>query len=658
MQTRLLRKRVSIALLLCFSANALWAQVSLAKIFSDNMVLQAHQPIKVWGSAAAGEKVKVTLGKNEKTINADKNGKWKLVFPAMDYGKPLTLKAAGKNSKVEYNNVLIGEVWLCSGQSNMAMTVNGGGGQVYNYKNEESSARYNDIRSFKVKPQIATKTGGEVEGEWVVCTPQTVGEFSAVGYFFARKIYEEKGVPVGIINSSWGGTDIETWISGDAFSSLGEKFKTKYKEVAALGVEETIKKAANYKDDFSQRVADDVGMQEHWYGPSFDASEWKHMKQPQEWSNTELRSFDGVAWFRYELNLSAQDAAKPGLLVLGKIDDNDITWINGIKVGETNGAGAERMYNVPAGVLTSGKNTIVVRIVDAVRGGGFTGIANDFYLKAASGEYSLAGDWSYKTTTAATDSSFDRVQVQPNLYHSLLYNGMIDALKDFSIKGVLWYQGENNASQAYDYQTLFPTLINDWRTKWNYDFPFYWVQLASFMQKPKTPPVTDTWAELREAQTLTLSVLNTAQAVITDIGDANDIHPKNKQDVGLRLADIALNKCYGKSNIVCAGPTYKSMRIDNNKIVIEFNNEASGLHTTSKYGYVEGFSIAGTDQKFVWANAKIVERSKVIVFTDQMENPVAVRYCWASNPDVNLFNSANLPAAPFRTDTWPLSSEK
>lgn len=644
-------KKVILQILLILIGIPAIAQVRLAQIFTDNMVLQAHKPIKIWGSASSKERVKVILNDNSKNVTADKKGNWEVTFPAMDYSKNAVLKVIGKNNTINLSNVLIGEVWLCSGQSNMAMTVSG----VNNFKNEEGNANYPLIRSFNVKPNYSVNTGVDVEGEWEVCSPQTVSTFSAVAYFFARKIYQETGVPIGIINSSWGGTDIETWISSDAFRTLPEIFKTRYNTAETVGIESVLKKNEENKNALTKAVSNDIGIDEKWYDFSFNPTAWHEMLQPQEWATTELAAFDGVAWFKKEVNLLENEAGKTGILSLGKVDDNETTWINGVKIGETDGAGNDRVYEIPSGILKKGKNIVTVRIVDAMRAGGFTSAKEDLFLKIGESKYSLAGNWSYKTTVDIKDLHYeDNV---PNLYYGLLYNGMIDPIKDFEIKGVIWYQGENNAGQAYNYRTLFPCLINDWRSKWGYDFPFYWVQLASYLAKSEEPPTYDSWAELREAQTLTLSVNYTGQAITTDIGDANDIHPKNKQDVGYRLALIALNKDYNKTDVVYSGPTYKSMSKENGRIVIEFYNVASGLKTKSKYGYVEGFSIAGDDQKFVWANAKIDGNNRIIVYSDKVKNPVAVRYCWAINPDVNLYNDAELPAAPFRTDTWKLGSQ-
>lgn len=640
---------------LILSPASLVAQVRFAGIFSDHMVLQAEKPIRIWGRAGAGERVRVFLNEQQQAVKADKNGKWSLVFPAMAYGDTVRLKATGKTNEVVCSDVLVGDVWLCSGQSNMAMTINGGGGQVYNYKNEESNANYPLIRSYKVGAKISPTVGVDVEGVWEVCSPQTVSEFSAVAYFFARKIHQETGLPIGIINSSWGGTDIETWMSREAYQAMPTKIRAKYQHVESIGIEAMLKENEVNRKHFMDLVATDAGMKEQWYAPSFQPVAWEQMTQPQEWGTTALAPFDGVVWFRYEFNVLEADAGQPGVLSFGKVDDHEITWLNGVQIGATHGAGYERTYPIPAHLLKNGKNVLTVRVIDAARAGGFTGTAEQMYIDTEKGRYSLAGDWLYKATVDTRAYQYEEDVI--NLYHSMLYNAMIEPLTDFAIKGSIWYQGENNAGRAYHYRTLFPALIHDWRTQWASDFPFYWVQLASWMPKAEVPPVADSWAELREAQTFTLSVAHTGQAITTDIGDANDIHPRNKQDVGVRLAYIALNKDYGKSDIVYSGPTYQSMKVEKDRIVITFDNVASGLQVSSKYGYIEGFAIAGADQQFVWAKAELDGPNRVVVFADEIKTPVAVRYCWAINPDVNLYNSAGLPAAPFRTDTWRLSTE-
>ena len=648
-------KKITLILTTFFFILSIHAQVRLANIFSDNMILQANQKIKIWGYAPAGEKVKIRLGDQEKTTISKKNETWMVEFPPLGYGENLNMQITGADNECEIRNILTGDVWLCSGQSNMAMTVNGDGGQIYNYKNEVSAANYPGIRSFKVAPNISSKSGVEVKGEWEICSPKTVSNFSAVAYFFARDIHEKTGIPIGIINSSWGGTDIETWMSMDAFRKLPEKFRNKYNHAEVGDIEEILNKNEKNRKAFEETVANDAGMKEQWYDPAFTDTSWELISTPQGWSNTHLASFDGVVWLKHDFVVADNDANSKAILSLGKIDDNDITWINGVKIGETRGAGVDRVYSIPSGILKKGKNSIVIKVIDVIREGGLTGKSDDLFIEIADGKYNLAGEWQYKKSIETNGISYE--EFTPNLYYGLLYNAMIDPLKDFAMKGVIWYQGENNAGQAFDYRTLFPTLINDWRSKWGYEFPFYWVQLASYMQKTETPPETDNWAELREAQTLTLSVNNTGQAITTDIGDANDIHPKNKQDVGKRLAAIALNKDYGRKDIVYSGPTFKNAIKNNDRIIVSFDQIALGLHVANKYGYIEGFAIAGADQKFVWAKAYLDDKDRVVVYSEKVKDPVAVRYCWSINPDVNLFNSTGLHASPFRTDNWKISSE-
>lgn len=634
----------NLTFLICFFSitfSVLHAEVKLPRIFSDNMVLQRDKPIKIWGWADKNETVEVSFLDQQKKVKADKNGNWTILLTPVSHGGPYTMQVKGKNNSITFQNILIGEVWLCSGQSNMEWQVK----SSMNAKSEISNADFPQIRSFNVVKDLDMKPKSDLKGSWEVCSPATVGDFSAVAYFFARKLYQELNVPIGIINSSWGGTDIETWTSPESFSKLGDIFKERYKALNITDFDKFAKESEEGKKAFTQAMLNDPGVAESWFNPTLNTSTWKKMQVPKLWDG-ELGSVDGILWFRYALTLPESVEGKSGTIRLGPIDDNDVTWINGIKVGETNGYNINRSYAVPANVLKAGQNIITVKIVDNAGGGGLYGKPEDLTLDAGGKSYPLAGEWLYKV--AVSNKAFNYVEFSPNMYSSLLYNAMINPIIQYPIKGAIWYQGENNAGQAYNYRTLFPNMITDWRTKWGYEFPFYWVQLANFMAKDDVPQDSD-WAELREAQSMTLSLPKTGEAVITDIGEANDIHPRNKQDVGLRLALNALNKDYGKTDIIYSGPTFKSMEVDGDKAIISFNNIGKGLKSTSKYGYIEGFAIAGTDNKFVWAKAYI-EGDKVIVYSDNISKPVSVRYSWSNNPDVNLFNSEGLPAAPFRTD--------
>jgi len=621
------------------------AEVRLPHIFSSHMVIQRDQKVNVWGWADKNERVEVLFNGQTKRVKANAEGKWSVSLEPMKYGGPYTLTVKGKNNSIILTNILIGDIWLCSGQSNMEWTVN----SVDYADREIAEADYPMIRSFNVVKNISFKPLDELDGEWTICSPETVPNYSAVGYFFARKLFKETGIPIGIINSSWGGTDIETWTSADAFNTLPGQFKQRYETVSIPGdLEGFLAENTKKKEAYQQALADEAGLREEWFAATYDISAWRQIEVPKLWAQTELNGVHGMVWFNMDIELPAGTAGKPAELSLGVIDDNDITWVNGVIVGETNGYNISRVYPIPAGVLKDGKNRIAVRVYDTGGGAGIYGDARSVALRVDGKSYPLAGNWKYKE--GATSRQFNYMELSPNMYPSLLYNAMINPIISFALKGAIWYQGENNAGAACNYRTLFPLMINDWRTKWGKEFPFYWVQLANYMAK-EDQPVDSDWAKLREAQTMTLSLPQTGQAVIIDIGDANDIHPRNKQDVGLRLALNALNKDYGFSNLVYSGPTYQSMDIQGDKVIITFDNADKGLSVRNKYGYVEGFAIAGNDRKFYWAKATI-DGNKVIVQNDQVKRPVAVRFGWSNNPDVNLYNGAGLPATPFRTDDW------
>ncbi|NDV68209.1 sialate O-acetylesterase [Dysgonomonas sp. 25] len=643
-------KKISlITLLLLAGLLSLQAEVKMPHIFGDNMVLQRNQKVKVWGWADKGEAVTVTFNGQTQKAKAGKNGKWMVTFTPMQAGGPYTMVVAGKKNKIEYNNILIGEVWVCSGQSNMEWTLANAGNAEYEIRN----ATYPAVRAFNVAHEMDFSPRADLNGSWDVCSPETAGNFSAVGYFFARKLYQELNVPIGIINTSWGGTIVETWTSPETFNALPDKYKKKFEGRfdSTFDVENFMKKNEKAKEVYFTALKNDFGMEERWYLPQTDISSWKPFDIPQGWWNSELKGIEGYVWFRYDFTLSSEDAGKSARLSLGPIDDMDITWVNGVKVGEADYYNIMRDYAIPEGVLQAGKNSIVVRVDNPLGEGGINGKAEDMYVTIDGKAIQIAGKWKYKPSVINKD--FDYIALSPNIYSSLLYNAMVNPIIDYGIKGAIWYQGESNADimeDAENYKVLFPAMIKDWRAKWGYEFPFYWVQLANYMAKDVLPQESN-WATLREAQTQTLSLPKTGQAVIVDIGETNDIHPRNKQDVGLRLALNALNKDYGMTNVIYSGPTYKSMVVEGNKAVISYDNIAAGLTTPSKYGYIESFAIAGADSVFHWAKAYI-DGDKVVVYSDKVQHPVAVRYGWSDNPDINLYNSSGLPAAPFRTDNW------
>jgi len=639
-------ERFVIILLTLIISYSSYADVRLPKIISDNMVLQRDKPIKLWGWAGANENITIYFKGQTKKVKADKSGKWVVSLNAEPAGGPYQLIVKGKN-KIVLNDILIGDVWVCSGQSNMEMSVR----STKNADLEIQEARYPEIRQFLVQRTIASSPADDVKGgDWKICSPENVPDFTAVGYFFARELYQTQRVPIGLINTSWGGTHSETWTSREAFEQSDE-FKDMIASLPELDLE-ALSKQRNEEQHQKLKGLNfslpPIGV-ETWKNPDYRDNQWNIMKLPGHWEDQGLADVDGTLWFRKLITIGPADAGKEGLLELGMIDDSDETFINGIAIGSTATYNEKRKYKVPAGLLKEGNNLIAIRVFDSGGGGGIYGDPVDMKLTTSHKiVIPLTGNWSYNIEALLPGNT----TIGPNSYPTLLFNAMINPLLNYTIRGVLWYQGESNAGRAFQYRKAFPLMIQDWRSHWKQgDFPFYFVQLASFNSANGTSEKGSTWAELREAQSLTLSQPNTGMAVTTDIGEANDIHPRNKQDVGKRLAAIALNKVYNQNNVF-SGPTYEKMRVDGNRIRISFTNVGTGFLVKDKYGYLKGFEIAGADQKFHYAKAWI-EGNDVIVSADKVSNPVAVRFAWADNPEeANLFNNQGFPASPFRTDNW------
>ncbi len=634
-----------------FSAHISLATIRLPKLVGDNMVLQRESKLPIWGWADTGETVTLTFQNKTYTAKPDAIGKWIVTLPALKAGGPYEMTIAGQNT-ITIKNILIGDVWLASGQSNMEWNLSW---TVNNFEQEIANANFPQIRVLDVKNTIAFTPQAEMESEgWKICSPENAGKFSAVGYFFARDLHGKYKVPIGLITSEWGGTPSESWTSPKALKAFPE-----YK----AGIDEMQKNSATIQGEMqayeaklkewqSKVTGADRGFASatKWYSPELIPSNWSAMKLPALWESAGLTDYDGIVWFRKEVTIPQAEVGKELTLYLSTIDDADSTWFNGVAVGATNEYNIARKYTIPANLVKAGKNIIIVRVVDTGGGGGLYGEAKD--MKLTSGETtitSLAGEWQYQT---ALDIS--QMPAKPKVIYNqnspaVLYNAMIAPLVPYAIKGAIWYQGESNAGRAYQYRTLFPAMIKDWRTQWKQDFPFLFVQLANFM-KTDEQPVESNWAELREAQSMTLSLPKTGMAVIIDIGEEKDIHPRNKQDVGKRLAMAAYKVAYNE-NAVYSGPTYKSMKAEGNKIRLTFDNIGGGL--VAKGGELKEFAIAGPDKKFMWADAKI-EGNTIVVSANGVQNPVAVRYAWANNPaKANLYNKEGLPASPFRTDDWP-----
>jgi len=549
---------------------------------------------------------------------------------------------------ITLNDILIGDVWVCSGQSNMVLPMDR---VKYRYPDIITHSDNPSIRQFIVPDRYDFNIPQEdfQSGRWVSANPETILKFTAVGYFFAKELFEKYHVPIGLINTCLGGSPAQAWLSEDALQAFPEHLETAKMFRDSAYLNQIVEKDKAVSDAWYGRIRQlDQGLekgQKPWFDVNYDASEWATMNVPGYWADHELGNVNGVVWFRKEIDVPASMTGQPAKLWLGRIVDADTTYVNGKIVGSVSYQYPPRIYDVPANLLKEGKNIVVVRVINNIGRGGFVP-DKPYHLIAAGQTIDLKGWWQYKlgaTMNSLPGKTF--IEWQP----IGLYNAMIAPLLNYRIKGVIWYQGESNTGNTMEYQKLFPALIADWREKWNQgDFPFLYVQLANFLEA-KSQPSESNWAELREAQLKTLSVSNTAMTVTTDIGEWNDIHPLNKEDVGKRLALAAHKVTYGEKEIVHSGPIYQSMRVEGNKIILTFTNIGSGLIAKGG-GELKYLAIAGTDKKFVWAKAKI-EGNQVIVWNDDITNPVAVRYAWADNPEgANLYNEEGLPASPFRTE--------
>lgn len=643
----LMRSRVVLLSAMLFVLNLnVWGEVRLPYILSDNMVLQRRLPVNVWGWARPGERVSVTFNNQKVSAKAAKDGTWKVQLAPLAAGGPFEMTINGKNA-ITLKNILVGDVWVCGGQSNMERWLS----MSRNWDVDQNSVENQNIRLFNLPKNISTTPlDNTLEAKWEICGRETAARFSAVGYYFGKNLEKELNVPIGLINDNWGGTGIETWTSLETMY-VDDDYKAAVDKVGSIDTEQIRKEAETNKIKYQNTVDnDDPGIINKWYAEAADVSEWKTMKLPKPWEEAGLPSLDGVVWFSKEITVSPEDAGKEAIVSLGTIDDSDVTWLNGVQIGKTeNKPGAVRLYKVPPGVLVAGKNRLTVKVIDRTGRGGLWGKEEELFVEFRGKKIGLADKWLYKV--GLNLPAFKDVS-NPNTYPSLLYNGMINPIIKYPIKGAIWYQGENNVGRHIKYRSQFPAMIKDWRQKWNCgEFTFLFVQLANFTE-PVQEPQNSPWAGLREAQTMALTVPNTGMAVTIDIGEAKDIHPRNKDDVGYRLALAALKKTYGRE-LVYSGPIYKSMKVEGDRVILEFDFTGSGLMAKDKYGYLKSFAIAGADKKFVWAKASLTPDNKVIVIGEGVRNPVAVRYAWANNPDdANLYNKEGLPASPFRTDDW------
>ncbi|MFM9947147.1 MAG: sialate O-acetylesterase [Saprospiraceae bacterium] len=647
-------------LMMLLHTDSLYGQIKLPRLLGNNAVLQRDVRLPLRGQAAKKSKVSIVFAGKSYETRSDKNGNWVIELPPLAAGGPFQMRIRDENEIFILDNILIGDIWVCSGQSNMEWALR----DANNAEMEIAAANDPMIRHFQVERTASMLPLDTLKsGSWNVCSPETAGDFTAVGYFFAKHLREKTGVPIGLLHSSWGGSRIEPWMDA---ATLG------YKDVSALELHLAQRLAVQKAriDEFMQNKfggqipLEDKGIQNGkavWAAPDFNDADWQTLSLPGVWEGQGWEMLDGIVWFRKEIMLTEAQVSQAATLGLAMIDDSDEAWINGVRVGGMQFKyNVVRSYEIPTGVLRAGKNVIAVRVEDTGYGGGFHGKPELLYLRTSAGEISLAGDWKMKVGKALGSVP----GTNDNQLPTKLYNAMIKPIQWFPIKGVIWYQGESNADNAADavaYQSLFQKMITQWRQQWGVgDFPFLFAQLANY-HAPEPEPGNANWPLLREGQSAALSLPNTAQAVIIDIGDASDIHPRNKQDVGYRLALGARRFAYGEKELLYSGPTFRGMIVDQAKegsgrpaaLRLQFNNQGSGLIAKGdRYGYLRGFAIAGADRKFVWAKA-LIEGNDVVVWSEKVPIPVAVRYAWADNPDdANLFNVEGLPASPFRTDKW------
>jgi len=666
---------ISVAL----SASCAWADVRLPAIISNHMVLKRTAEVPIWGWADPGEEVELTLNGQTLKAKAGDDGRWMVRLDLQNSAPgPFDMTVEGKN-KVVVADVLVGEVWVAGGQSNMEWTL----GSTIGAPEEIASSANSMLRQFLVQKAASESPAEDCKGSWVAASPQTSGGFTAVGYYFGKAIQKELKVPVGIINDNYGGTHSEAWTSGEAIDSMPDLKATRdrlrktleeypqKKQAFVEGMEAWIQK--NGRED--KPVADAAA----YAGMDVSTKGWFPVKLPGPVVAPGLPR-TGAVWLRSDVDVPTK--GMQFLTLFLPIDGYDSVYWNGRLLKQTTcrdfpGKGSIRCYgpySIPASEIRQGRNILAIRLYEPAGPALFTGVPRAD-TKVLNNGWVARAEYEFPSLDAQTVAEAPEPPMNPPMPQNVacsLFNGMIHPILPYAITGVIWYQGESNAGRAYQYRDAFPLVIEDWRKQWNQGaFPFYFCQLANFQEKNPQPDET-AWPELREAQSMSLRVPNTGQAVLIDIGEAGFIHPRNKKDVGERLAKIALARDYGR-DIPYSGPTYESMQVESGKILVKFTHADGGLIArplpdtyvvrsdtnaiaplvpNSPNSELEGFAICGADRKWLWADAKI-DGDTVIVWSDKVPAPVAVRYAWASNPTCNLYNGAGLPASPFRTDDFP-----
>ncbi|MCC7014051.1 MAG: DUF1080 domain-containing protein [Planctomycetes bacterium] len=651
----------ALVVLLASSSPAL-AQIRLPSIVDDGMVLQRKTNATLWGRGQPGATLQIapSWGAPVVQTTVGAGGEWRASVATPEAGGPHEIRISGDGERV-LRDVWIGEVWLCSGQSNMEWAVKNwpaAAPGVPGAAEEIAAANFPQIRVFDVPNRVSNYERKDVQGQWKVCSPQTVGDFSGTAYYFGRMLHRELGVPIGLVTSDWGGTPVQAWTSAQTLAGFPEfAAELDYLRISVdpnLRHEYARSHGSGWWNEADRRGPRPVAS--GWTATGFDDASWKSFDLPASFAG-ELGSFDGFVYFRTELDLPAEWAGKGATLELGPIDDRDDAWFDGEHVGEEHDDGqwgTPRRYVIPAAKVQAGKRAIAVRVLDTGGTGGINGDAQGFVLRSddpALAPLSLAGTWRYhmgaRTSELPAIGSSTGPQIGPNT-SSALYNGMIAPLLPLTFKGVIWYQGEANVGAAELYQRLFPAMIGDWRARFsNGEFPFYFVQIAPFTYRGSPPAAA---AELRDAQRKTLDVVaHSGMAITMDIGNARDIHPGNKQEVGRRLALWALETAYGRNLLAHCGPLFESLTVAGSVARVSFRHAEGGL--MFRDGPPTGWLVAGADHVFHEANA-VIENDVVLVSSDAVKAPLAVRYGWKNAANPNLCNAAGLPASSFRSDDW------
>lgn len=629
---------------LFFSASAM--ALELPVLVGDGMVLQRDEPIPVWGWAAPGSIIQVQFDRQRYEAETDDRGEWRLTMPALPAGGPFTLAVEGEGETYRFDDIWIGDVWVCSGQSNMEWPLI----STQNAENEIASVNDPLIRHFKVPKSWAGSPQDRLQGgSWEMNSAENAGDFTAVGYYFAKRLRSEVDVPIGLINTTWGGSNIESWMDAPSQGLDPMETEKALEEMEAAEASEALKlqkRLAQWpgalEGGFEQAEAD-------WSAADLDVSDWVEIEVPSLWEDSGFNGLDGVAWFRKTFSLTKEQAMNDLEIGLARIDDHDLTFINGHPVGETRLYNEVRRYTVDRRFLREGENVIAVRVLDTGGGGGIWSEPDLLFVRGPGLDISLAGNWLFRVDKGIIQLSWNRNQTP-----TALYNKMLHPLFHVPVKGVIWYQGEANAfapdPEPWAYRDQFIALIKDWRSKWGEDdLPFYWVQLANFNTGDDTP--TDSpWATLRESQTEALSLPHTGQAVIIDVGDPDDIHPRDKLSVGNRLALHALKNDYGMEQLVTDGPYALSASVSGNTVVVKFDTRSE--LRVSNGELLRGFELADRDGNWYPA-AGVLSGNRVELTSDRVDQPVAVRYAWSDNPETaNLTDESGLPANPFRLNEW------